>query len=397
MNIEVSKNKKMVAGLLVVIMLLTVFLPAGSVSAEGPEVITLNKTGISLKVGKTESLVAEAESEGETVVWTSTDDKVAKVSEKGTVKAVGAGQATITATAGEKEASCVVDVSLASPKTLKTKSVAASAIKLKWSKVDGATAYQVYRSTSKKGKYKQIKMLSKNSYRNIGRLTGRPYYYKVRAVSGEHVGEFSSVKMGRSKPVTPKVKLKSGPIKIKVSWKKVKAAHGYKIYRATKKNGKYKTIKYVKGGKKTSYKDKYLIGGKKYYYKVKAYKTVKGKKVYSNASTAVGKKAGKSKLKYNKKHKFYYRKKFTVKAYAYTGGGRTAIGTRARVGEIAVDPRVIPLRSKTYVEGYGYARAEDTGGNIKGKTIDVYKNSESACRQWGVRYKTIYVGVTKAK
>ncbi|WP_305146635.1 ubiquitin-like domain-containing protein [Anaerovorax odorimutans] len=86
-----------------------------------------------------------------------------------------------------------------------------------------------------------------------------------------------------------------------------------------------------------------------------------------------------------------YTKKFTVKAYSYTGGGRTAMGTQARVGEIAVDPSVIPLGTRVYVEGYGFARAEDTGGNIKGNTIDVYKNSESECLNWGVRNVTIYI------
>lgn len=86
-----------------------------------------------------------------------------------------------------------------------------------------------------------------------------------------------------------------------------------------------------------------------------------------------------------------YTKKFTVKAYSYSGGGRTALGTPARVGEIAVDPSVIPLGTKVYVEGYGFATAEDTGGNIKGETIDVYLNSESASNRWGVRYVTIYI------
>lgn len=86
-----------------------------------------------------------------------------------------------------------------------------------------------------------------------------------------------------------------------------------------------------------------------------------------------------------------YKKKFTVKAYAYSGGGHTALGTAAREGAIAVDPNVIPLGTKVYVEGYGFATAEDTGGDIKGNTIDVYKNSESACNRWGVRYVTIYI------
>lgn len=86
-----------------------------------------------------------------------------------------------------------------------------------------------------------------------------------------------------------------------------------------------------------------------------------------------------------------YSKKFTVKAYSYTGGGRTASGLPAAVGRIAVDPSVIPLGTQVYVEGYGFATAADTGGNIKGNTIDVYYNSESQCRNWGCRYITIYI------
>ena len=86
-----------------------------------------------------------------------------------------------------------------------------------------------------------------------------------------------------------------------------------------------------------------------------------------------------------------YARKFTVKAYSYTGGGTTASGLPAAVGRIAVDPGVIPLGTQVYVEGYGFATAADTGGNIKGNTIDVYYNSESQCRQWGCRYITIYI------
>lgn len=86
-----------------------------------------------------------------------------------------------------------------------------------------------------------------------------------------------------------------------------------------------------------------------------------------------------------------YSKKFTVKAYSYTGGGTTASGKVAAEGRIAVDPSVIPLGTQVYVEGYGFAEACDTGGDIKGNTIDVYYNSASKCRSWGRRYVTIYI------
>jgi len=58
---------------------------------------------------------------------------------------------------------------------------------------------------------------------------------------------------------------------------------------------------------------------------------------------------------------------------------------------IAVDPSVIPLGSKVYVDGYGYAIAADTGGAIKGNRIDLYLNSSSECNSWGRRSVNLLV------
>ncbi|WP_439099657.1 3D domain-containing protein [Ectobacillus antri] len=60
---------------------------------------------------------------------------------------------------------------------------------------------------------------------------------------------------------------------------------------------------------------------------------------------------------------------------------------------IAVDPRVIPLGSTVWVEGYGYAKALDTGSAIKGNKIDVFIHDKNKVRQWGVR--TIEVRIIK--
>ena len=65
------------------------------------------------------------------------------------------------------------------------------------------------------------------------------------------------------------------------------------------------------------------------------------------------------------------------------GGGRTATGIRVGYGAIAVDPRVIPLGSKLYVEGYGYGFACDTGGAIKGNHIDLAFNSVAQANAHG--------------
>jgi 3D (Asp-Asp-Asp) domain-containing protein len=71
-------------------------------------------------------------------------------------------------------------------------------------------------------------------------------------------------------------------------------------------------------------------------------------------------------------------------AYTWTGN-RTASGTWPAVGTVAVDPKVIPLGSRLYVEGYGEAIAADTGGDIKGNRVDLYMETEDECWQFGRR------------
>ncbi|MCM3694202.1 G5 and 3D domain-containing protein [Neobacillus niacini] len=85
---------------------------------------------------------------------------------------------------------------------------------------------------------------------------------------------------------------------------------------------------------------------------------------------------------------------FYVNTTAYTAycngcSGVTATGFDLRNNPnakiIAVDPRVIPLGTKVYVEGYGYAVASDTGGAIKGHKIDVFFPTKAEAFRWGVR------------
>ncbi|WP_265114216.1 3D domain-containing protein, partial [Bacillus mycoides] len=91
------------------------------------------------------------------------------------------------------------------------------------------------------------------------------------------------------------------------------------------------------------------------------------------------------------------KRELTVVATAYTAdpsengtyGGRvlTAMGhdltTNPNMRIIAVDPKVIPLGSKVWVEGYGEAIAGDTGSAIKGNRIDVLMGSKSKAMNWG--------------
>ncbi len=97
-----------------------------------------------------------------------------------------------------------------------------------------------------------------------------------------------------------------------------------------------------------------------------------------------------------------YKRKVTVEATAYScenwkgGKGVTAMGTRARYGAIAVDPRYIPYGTEMYIVSndgqyiYGYATAEDCG-NFRGWAIDLYFDTEDECWIFGRRACTVYI------
>lgn len=92
-----------------------------------------------------------------------------------------------------------------------------------------------------------------------------------------------------------------------------------------------------------------------------------------------------------------------ITATAYTSGyedngkwgDKTHIGTKVREGIIAVDPKVIPLGSKVYIEfadGQGmYAVAEDTGGAIKGNRIDIAMVTRDKAKDFGIQDVKVHV------
>ena len=71
--------------------------------------------------------------------------------------------------------------------------------------------------------------------------------------------------------------------------------------------------------------------------------------------------------------------------------GKTASGMKPQVGVIAVDPKVIPLGTKLYVEGYGNCIAGDTGGAIKGRRVDLFMNTRKECYNWGRKSVKVYL------
>ena len=70
----------------------------------------------------------------------------------------------------------------------------------------------------------------------------------------------------------------------------------------------------------------------------------------------------------------------------------TATGTTLTEGRtIAVDPSVIPLGSRVFIEGYGVFIAEDTGGAIKGNKIDIAVSTHERANELGVQYANVYL------
>jgi 3D (Asp-Asp-Asp) domain-containing protein len=81
----------------------------------------------------------------------------------------------------------------------------------------------------------------------------------------------------------------------------------------------------------------------------------------------------------------------TGKRQGMKGYGITRTGTRAKVGVCAVDPEYIPLGTSLYIDGYGYCRAEDTGGKVKGYHIDVFLDKVSDAIKFGRSERKVWI------
>ena len=79
----------------------------------------------------------------------------------------------------------------------------------------------------------------------------------------------------------------------------------------------------------------------------------------------------------------------TVSSTGYVITGRTATGIPAGYGVVAVDPAVIPLGTRLTIPGYGEGVAADTGGAVRGNTIDLWFPTLGQARAWGRRTVTI--------
>ena len=174
---------------------------------------------------------------------------------------------------------------------LKLKTQKSDSLTISWNKINNVTGYKVYRYDVKTESYKLIKTISNastTSYTNSKLTSATKYLYKVRSYkivnNKTHNGDYSSSLAATTKPPTPTVKLTSPSTKkIKLTWTNISSrTTGYNIYMATSKNGTYKNIGSTS---KKSFTKGSLKKGKTYYFKVRAYRTIDGKKVYSSYSS----------------------------------------------------------------------------------------------------------------
>lgn len=153
---------------------------------------------------------------------------------------------------------------------------------VKWSTVDNAESYILYRSTDNKN-WKKVTQVTSTSYTDRGLSCGSTYYYTLRAVSGSTRSGYNSGVAVKIVPSTPKVTKTVGKStsSVSVTWSRISGASGYIVYRSSKSTSGWTKIATVTSGDTVTYLDKSCTSGKVYYYTVKAYRTVDGKNITS--------------------------------------------------------------------------------------------------------------------
>ncbi|MCD8078067.1 MAG: lectin like domain-containing protein [Lachnospiraceae bacterium] len=263
-----------------------------STSAVPVTKVTLNKTSLSLTVGKTSTLKAThtptRTTDSETVTWSSSDTSVATVSSAGKVTAKGVGTAKITAKIGSKKATCTVTVSLAAPTLKKAAATGYKKIKVTWKSVTGASGYRIYRKTSG-GSWSRVATVSGKStvsYTDTVPSDSKKYIYTVKAYtksSGSTVWS-SYDKTGvsaKAVPTTPTLtKIAVSTNGVRITWEKSPPS-GYRIYRNTG-SGSWTRVKTITDKSTVTWLDTSLTAGKTYTYTVKAYFASGSKRTYSS-------------------------------------------------------------------------------------------------------------------
>ena len=200
-----------------------------------PTSVSLNKTSLTLDVGKSYTLTKTVSPSNAVTsyTWSSSNTSVATVDGNGKVTAKKAGTATITVkTSNGKTATCKVTVNLPTPQ-ITSLSNTTGGIKISWNKVDGAYGYRLYYKPVSGG-WKRFKDTTATSFTDSGVVPNKTETYTIRCIdkNGNTVSGFNS--KGWSKKYTPvaptisKLDITTGGIKL--SWNKIAGVYGYRLY-----------------------------------------------------------------------------------------------------------------------------------------------------------------------
>lgn len=232
-------------------------------------------------------------------------------------------------------------------------------IQLKWTKVNGATAYYVYRSVNG-GSYKKLKKVTTASYLDTKAKTNKnKYSYKIYAckVVGKatYKSVFSDVKVIRyvKRPTISKIKV--GAAGITLNWNKIAGVSGYYIYRSAD-GGSYQWIATTK---KRKYTDASPGGnGVIYRYRICAYKS--DKTGVSQSASSVSKKA-------------MFLAEPVISSVVCTNAGELTVH----------------WGKNSYADGYTLQYADNPSFKNAGK-VSIKKNGITTCRLYNLRQSTKY-------
>ena len=172
---------------------------------------------------------------------------------------------------------------LATPKLASVTNKNGSVV-VNWDSIKGAKGYNVYRKTSKSGKWKKVTSTTDTKYTDKNVKSGSNYFYTIRAYNGKNMSSYVTNGIATKYLSVPKLtKAVSNSKGVSVTYGKVTGATGYLVYRKTG-NGKWTKIATVTGNNKTTYLDKTAKKGVTYTYTVRA---VNGKYISSYNSKGI--------------------------------------------------------------------------------------------------------------
>ena len=207
-----------------------------------PTSVSLNKTSLTLDVGKSYTLTKTVSPSNAVTsyTWSSSNTSVATVDSNGKVTAKKSGTATITVkTSNGKTATCKVTVNLPAPQITGLANTPGG-IKISWNKVDGAYGYRLYYKPVSGG-WKRFKDTTATSFTDSGVVPNKTETYTIRCIdkNGNTISGFNST--GWSKKYTPAAptisKLENTSGGIKISWNKIAGVYGYRLYYKTSSGG----------------------------------------------------------------------------------------------------------------------------------------------------------------